>query len=283
MSEDTLLLGPAPRPQSSEALTTALRTAVAAILPKDVAGIDRATIAAELEGSTIAHLTLDLTGVTVPTVSKDLLDISLIETETRSSEPTSIALTEISADPVTVAGARVRLSGRVRNLPALWVETTQGQAGLQFPEPDDASSPVSGEGEGSVDKGELQRAALTIGRGLAQEMGVTLDDLSLDLSSVSPRELKFFADARVKKGFIGASAIVSGNATLDDAMNITCSNLQVSSKNPVINALLGAVKGRIDRFNGRRISINDHLPAGVRLTHAEFEITDRVTIKGRIG
>ncbi|MGJ6981536.1 hypothetical protein ACSDQ9_13570 [Aestuariimicrobium soli] len=283
MSDDTLLLGPAPRPQTSEALTTALRTAVAAILPRAVSGIDRATIAARLEGSTIAELVIDLTGVSVPTLSDDLRGISLIETQVRSTEPAVISLVTVSAAPLTVAGARVNLQGQVRDLPAAWVETTQGQAGLQFPEPDDAAHPVSGEGQASVDKGELQRAALTIGQTFAQEMGVTLDDLKLDFQAVSPTELKFFADARVKKGFIGASAVVHGNAALDSAMNVTLSNLQVGSKNPVINALLGAVKGRIDRYNGRTISVNDQLPAGVRLTSAEFEITDTVTIKGRIG
>lgn len=283
MSDDTLLLGPAPRPQTSEALTTALRTAVTGILPREVSGIDHATIAARLDGSTIAELIIDLTGVSVPTLSDDLLDISLISTETRSATPTTIAVTTVSAAPLTVAGARVTLQGQVRDLPAVWVETTQGQAGLQFPEPTDASKPVTGEGEASVDKGELQRAALTIGQGFARDMGVTLDDLKLDFQAVSPTALKFFADAKVKKGFIGASAVVNGNATLDDAMNVTLSNLQVGSKNPVINALLGALKGRIDRLNGRTIRINDKLPGGVKLTHAEFEITDKVTIKGRIG
>ncbi|WP_022910941.1 hypothetical protein [Aestuariimicrobium kwangyangense] len=283
MSEDTLLLGPAPRPQTSEALTAALRSAVAALLPRGVQGVDRATIQATLEGSTISNLTVDLTGVEVPSVSDDLLDVRLPQVETRSSEPATISHATLSANPITVAGARVSLSGQVNDLPALWVETTQGQAGLQVLEPKDPARPVSGEGQASVAKAELQAAALRVGQQFAKQMGVTLDDLTLDLVQVSPQQIKFGADARVKKGFVGASAQVSGSATLDQAMNVTLSNIEVGSKNPIINALLGAMKGRVERYNGKTIRINERLPRGVRLTHAEFQVTDQVVVKGRIG
>jgi hypothetical protein len=283
MSEDTLLLGPAPRPQTSEALTAALRSAVAGLLPQGVQGVDRATIQATLEGSTISNLTVDLSGVEVPTVGDDLLDVRLPRAETRSSEPTTISHATVSANPITVAGARVSLSGQVNDLPALWVETTQGQAGLQVLEPQDPARPVSGEGQASVAKSQLQTAALRVGQQYARQMGVTLDDLTLDLVQVSPQQITFGADARVKKGFVGASAQVSGSATLDQAMNVTLSNIQVGSKNPIINALLGAMKGRVERYNGKTIRINERLPQGVRLTHAEFQVTDQVVVKGRIG
>lgn len=282
MSEDILLLGPAPRPQTSEALTTALRTSIAGLAGSWVKGLNRATIAARLEGAVIEELIIDLTGVEVPTLN-EAKGVSLTTAEVSSSEATRVDQATLKADALIVAGARVVIDGFVRNLPATWVETTQGTAGLAFPEPNDPANPVQGEGQASVSKAELQAAALRIGRDLAKSLGVTLEDLKLDITQVSPQQLAVAVDARVKKGFIGANAHVNASATLDDAMNVTISNLQAGSKNPVINSLLSAVKGRIERYNGKKIAINDRLPKGVRLTHAEFQIADRVIVKGRVG
>lgn len=282
MSDDIVFLGAAPRPTTDAEVTGRLRAAVQQGLPAG-SRADALQLTAELDGDDIATLAVDLTGVDVPTIKTDDVEGLLGSAELTSSTPMTVRNLTIAGNPLLVAGAKVTVTGQLANLPGAWVETTDGRLGLQLTEPTDASSPVTGAGAAQITKADLVTAANTVGQSLAAEVGVNLSDVTIDLRQLSPRQVQVNAGARIKKGFIGASAEVQATASIDANMVVSISGLQVSSKNPVINALLGVVKGKLDRFNNRTFAINDRLPAGVKLSSLEFTVDQAIAVRGTIG
>lgn len=282
MSNDSLVLGQLPRPTDGQSLAEALRLAMAGLLPSSVTGVDAVGISVELDGDEIASLDLDLSGVALPEAS-NLKGVELPEATVASTTGSLLRHVTVEAHPFMIGDAKVDVTGSAENVPAQWIETTDGRYGLQFPEPKDAERPVSGGGQVSISKADLQGLVQTVASELARAHGVDVQNVTFDVTQLSAQQASAHVEARIKKGFIAAPATVLAKATLDDQMTVTISDLQVGSKNPVVNAFLGAVKGQVERFNGRRIAINEVLPAGVKVTSAEFVINDQVTVRGTLG
>lgn len=282
MSDDIVILGAAPRPTTDADLSSRLLTAVRDALPQG-SNADALTVVATTDGDDIATLDVALTGVNIPNLTQDDVKDLLGSGELASSQPMVIRAATLRGEPLLVAGAKVAVSGQLSNLPGSWVETSDGRVGIQLTEPTDSGSPVTGSGAAEITKADLVTAATTVGQTMAAGLGVALSDLTIDLRQVSARQVQVNAGARVKKGFIGASAEVGATASIDQDMVVNISNLVVSSKNPVINTLLGVVRGKLDRFNNRTIAINQLLPAGVRLSALEFDVADSIKVKGTIG
>ena len=115
------------------------------------------------------------------------------------------------------------------------------------------------------------------------EVGVTISDLEVELTSVTPREALVNARAKIRKGILGASATFTARAKIDDGMILRVTDPQLTSRNPVIAAILLVARERINQAVASPIDLNAALPSGLRLTDIAFDFGERIRVDVSLG
>ncbi|WP_347754939.1 hypothetical protein [Agrococcus sp. ProA11] len=275
-----ILLGHAPRPTSGTQLEKRIRTLVVAAEPAGVACTS--VIDAELDGADVAHLHLDLTGFRL--AGEHDRDRVRLEPQGApvSAEDAVMRELRVTGDPMVISGAEVRLDAQLADVPFRWVETDNGELAVEVARTD-ADQPLRGRARVAVPKDELGKAVLGLADAMLRDRGVSVSRLDLDVEQESPDRLRLTFEAKVRKGLLGAHVTGAATAVIDDAMGVTLSDIRVESGNALVAAMLGSLRGRIAQFEGRRFDLASELPAGVRVTDVQVEVTDRVTIEARLG
>lgn len=275
-----ILLGHAPRPTSGAQLEKRIRTLVVAAEPAGVACTS--VIDAELDGADVAHLHLDLTDFRL--AGEHDRDRARLEPQGApvSAEDAVMRELHVKGDPMVISGAEVRLDAQLSDVSFRWIETDNGELAVEFA-PADADHPLRGRARVAVPKEQLGKAVLGLADSMLLERGVSVSRLDLDVEQQSPKQLRVTFDAKVRKGLLGARITGAADAAIDDAMGVTLSGISVDSGNPLVAAMLGSVRGRIAQYEGRRIDLASELPAGIRVTDVQVEVTDDVTLEARLG
>ncbi|MCH1881492.1 hypothetical protein [Agrococcus sp. ARC_14] len=276
---ESILLGHAPRPTSGSQLEKRIRTLVVAAEPAGIACTSM--IDAELDGPDVQHLHLDLTDFTL--AGEHDRDRARLEPQGApvSAEDAVLRELRVKADPMFISGAAVRLDAQLMDVPFRWIETDNRELAVELSPPDD-EHPLHGHARVAVPKEQLGKAVLGLAESALLDRGITVSRFDLDVEQAGPKQLRVAFDAKVRKGLLGAHVTGSADASIDDTMGVTLSGIRVESGNPLLSAMLGAIRGKIARFEGRRIDLASELPPGIRVADVQVEVTDEVTIEARL-
>lgn len=277
---DILPLGPAPRPTTDDDLAARLRTALTTSAGVEPASADHLRVSASVAGADVPTLDVDLTGVTVSPREARAARAAQPALLAASRERGTVGKLRVEAHPVTVVGAAADVVVEAAGVPFEWVESGDGQLGLAWVEPD-AASPVSGSARIAVPASSIRAAAERVAAQLAARNGLTLARLDVRLAPAGDNGVAVTVEAQVKKSLLSATVEAGMTGVVDDALGVTLRDVQVSSRNPVVGALLGAVRGRVERFDGRRFDLVSELPAGVRLADVRVTVGDEVVLTAR--
>lgn len=281
-------LGAAPRPTDGADLAARIREAIADELGDRVAGLERAHVAADLDGADIASAHVDLTGVVVRFDGTPAAPSAGEAAEQRwrpevvRRERATARRVRLEAHRLVVVDLPVDLTAEADGLRFDWVEGADGRVGVEAVEPS-AEHPVSGHARVSVDKEGLVATVRGILAVVLLQQGVTLTDLDVDVVSRGPRAASVRVDAAIKKGvFLSARVQATASLTVDDAMVLSVRDVQLGSPNPLVGALLGTVKGRVEAATAQDIDLGAHLPEGVRLADVRLDVGQELTISARL-
>ncbi|WAC66922.1 hypothetical protein OVA14_03900 [Agrococcus sp. SL85] len=276
---DRILLGSAPRPTDGTVLAKRIRKLMIAAEPARIACT--AHIDAVLDGPDIERLDLDLTGYVLG--SEHDRDRSRIEPQGApiTSEEGVLRHLRVHAAPMRVSGADVTLDLELQGVPVRWIETDAGELALELGRPSD-DRPVHGSMRVAVPKEQLGDAVRGLAEPMLQELGVAVSRLDLELEALTPRSVRAYADAKVRKGLLGASAHGAATATLDDRLGLTLDDISLDSGNPLVGAMLAVARGRIQGFEGHRIDLAAELPAGVRVEDVQVRVERDVVVEARL-
>jgi hypothetical protein len=274
-SSQFLPLGLAPLPTTGTDLADRVRTAIVGLVP--AADHPALRIAAEVDGADIPVLTVDLTGLVLPEVPQPT---SSREPDVRDGLPGIVRQCEVDAHPVTVAGLPVDVRAQLQGVPVRWLTGTDGSLWWELVEPS-ADTPVTGDVRVAVPRERLLAEVRAQAARAAAAQGVTITQLDIDLVSRGPRVLAVAVRAKLRKGLLSATAQARATATVDDRLVLTLSDVDVSSGNPLVAALLAGARGRIDRVAARPIDLAGRLPRGVRLTDVRIDVGDDVVLTAR--
>ncbi|MEV7527026.1 hypothetical protein [Agrococcus sediminis] len=276
---DSILLGRAPRPTDGAQLAKRIRTLVIAAEPAGIACTSG--IEAELDGADVVRLHLDLTGFVL--AGEHDRDRVRLEPQgaTVAREPAVLRELRVHADPMRVSGAEVTLEASLADVPFAWIETDNRELAVELGRPS-AARPLHGQARVSVPKEQLGRAVLGLAESALAERGISVSRLDIDVEATGPRDLRLTLDGKVRKGLLGASVRGSASASIDDRMGVTLTDIHVDSGNPLVAAMMSAARGRIERFEGRRIDLASELPEGIRVDDVQVTVTDAVTIEARL-
>ena len=278
---DLLPLGPAPRPTTGGDLAERLRNAMLQSSGGGVQGLDRAAVAATLDGADVPSLDVDLTGV-VAGPSDERPRVESWRPEVSSREEARVHRLRVDAHPLVAVDLPVDVTAELENLRFAWIEGADGRAGVELVEPSDGS-PLTGHARVAVDKQGLTGTAHGLLAVTLSGQGVTLTDFDLDVQSQGPRAASVRVYAKVRKSFISAPVQALASAEIDDDMVLTLGDIQITSNNPIVGALLGAVRGRIEAAAHRRIDLAAALPPGVKLADVRLDVGQQIVISARLG
>jgi len=277
---DILPLGRLPRPSSDDELADRLRTALIAAAGVDADSAQHVRVVASSAGSDVATLHVDLTGVTVSPREARAARSSSAPFAVATRDRAAVRSLRVEAHPVTVVGAAADVQLDVADVPFEWVEGAGGELGLAAVEPD-AAHPVSGSARVALPVSQIEAAAERVAAQLAAAQGLRLAKLDLRLSPAGANGVAVVVDAQVKKSLLSATVEATMTAEVDDALGVTLHDVAVSSRNPVVAALLVAARSRVERFDGRRFDLVAELPAGIRLADVQVTVGDEVVLTAR--
>lgn len=280
MTPDLLPLGPAPRPTTGDDLAARIRTLALQGAGPGVSGLDQALIKADVAGPDVVDLELDLSGVAfdgqqqAPGVAWSPAVVA--------REAGTVRRLRFDAHPLRAVDLPVNVTAEATGLRFAWVEGADGQVGVETVEPDDAH-PVNGHGRVAVSRAGLVATVHGLLAVSLQSQGVTLSDLDVKLDSHGPRAAGVRVEAKIRKGFLSASVHATASASVDDAMVLTVGDVRISSGNPLVAAMLAAVRGRVESAAHRRVDLAAALPPGVRLTDVRLDVGEELVLTARIG
>ncbi|PRZ05712.1 hypothetical protein BCE75_107200 [Isoptericola sp. CG 20/1183] len=282
---DSLLpLGTAPRPATGDDLAARLRDTLRDAGRGQVHGLDEARIEANLDGADVHSLELDLTGVAVGVPAQgSAAEAPSWEPDIVSRDEAVLRTLRLEAHPLTAVDLPVDLAAELQGVRFAWVAGADGSVGAEIVEPSE-DSPVTGSARLAVSREGLAgtvRGLLTVA--LAGN-GIQLTDFDMQIDQTGPRDAAIAIEASIKKGmFLSAKITATASAAVDAHMVLTVGDVQLSSGNPIVGALLGAVKGRVEAVAGQRIDLAEALPPGVRLTDVRLDVGDEIVVSAQLG
>jgi hypothetical protein len=113
--------------------------------------------------------------------------------------------------------------------------------------------------------------------------GVTLTDLDVQIDAHGQRAASLRVDAKIRKGFLAAGVVGSASASVGDDMVLTVGDVQLTSGNPLVAAMLGMVRSKVEAMANRRVDLQAALPPGVRLTDVRLDAGEQLVLTGRLG
>jgi hypothetical protein len=287
---DYLPLGPAPRPTDGVDLLGRVR---AVAVDQGLGGALEAGMDAVLAGTTVIldgddviSAVVDATGVVIPesafttTASADAAHLSHLPAVVGETLGT-MRLGTFQAHPITIADVPVDIDAEVRDLPLRWIDAADGSVGVE-PLPPTAEHPVNGHLRISAPKAAVLDAVRRVATAVLAEQGVTLERLDVELTSTGPREVRLRADAKLRKGFLSASAHATGTATVDSALVLRFSDVTLGSANPIVAGLLAVARGRVQEATRRPIDLSEQLPPGVRVADVRLDAGADLVLSARL-
>lgn len=286
-------LGSAPRPVDGADLAARVRAALVDELGADAVGLERVSIAAVLDGADVASADLDLSGVVVRAdgaagqgraagAGRRGGADKRWSPEVVRREPGTLRRVRLDAHRIVAVDLPVDVTAELEGLRFDWVEGSDGVVGIQPVEPTEAH-PVSGHVRVAVDQAGLVatvRGLLTV---VLQQQGITLTGLDVDLESRGPRAAALRVDAAIKKGmFLSARVQATASVSIGADMVLAVRDVQLASANPLVAALLGTVRGRVEAATSRDIDLAEQLPAGVRLAEVRLDVGQELVLSARL-
>jgi len=281
-AHDVLPLGTAPRPTTAVELLARLRPAVLDVLGPAVEGTDAVRLDAGLDGPDVTHLTVDVTGVRVHASGTSGPPAPTVHVEgVRSREDATLRRLRVDAHPLVVEGVPVDVTAEVEGVRFRWVEGTDGTLAVEAVEPDD-DAPLSGHVRVAAPRDEVVDTVRRIVATELHAIGLALTALDVEVVARGPRSVSLRADARVRKGILSASVRATATAVVDERMVLTVRDVELSSRNPVVAALLVVARGELAKVEGRRVDLAADLPPGIRVADVRVEVGETLAVAARL-
>lgn len=294
---DPIPLGTAPRPALGADLEARIRATLADEVGGQALGLDQAPITAELDGADISSAVIDLSGVVVRLPEAPAQPVHNARPghpaqpasaakgwhpDVVGREPGTLRHLRVDAHHLVAVDLPVDITAELTNLRFDWVEGADGRVGIQPVEPS-ADHPVSGHARVAVDKEGLVTTARGVLTVVLLQQGITLTGLDLDVVSQGPRAATLRVDAAIKKGvFLSARVQATASVSIDENMVLAVRDVQLGSGNPLVAALLGTIRGKVEAATSRDIDLAEKLPDGVRLADVRLDVGREIVASARL-
>lgn len=263
-----------------------------------LSGLDGIRTTVELDGTDVARLLIDATGVALTvdvgagTASAGTDAAQPIHPQIITRTPGALRFARVIADPVTLQGHELHLDATVQDLLFDWVRyaepTSPGRPSSAFGIEDAASEHPTGSGHPagtfavSMRTDKIDPLIASIAQPLLAESGIRLRRLKTDLAEGRRQTIKLHALASVRWKIFGATVRATFVVQIERDGVITVKQLRLRSSNPVIAIVLLMARSELRRVEGQKLDLNEGCEA-LRLHDLRVSIAESVEISGRLG
>ncbi|WP_108250223.1 hypothetical protein [Planctomonas deserti] len=273
-------LGPGPVPASADELGARLGAGLGRVLAPASGSPVPVNAEPGADGS-ISRVAADITGIDASS-AKDI-EPGPIASSTRAT----IEALSLTGSPAVLRGLPVTIAAEAEHVPVTWNTSGDGSLWLAV---EDAATGASGQDAPASARVDVTAAVADLERLVADElsarlggMGLSLKSLSVAVAALGTRGLDLRADATVGKSFLSAKVTVTGRAQVDEALALTISNVDLSSGNPLVAAVVSRADSMIAPWNGRRIDLATYTFAGARLRDVHVSVDSAIHLHARFG
>jgi len=271
-------LGPGPVPASADELGARLGSGLSRVLASR-SGAPVAVSAVPGADGGVESALVDVTGVDASSAQD--IDPGPVA----SSAAATVASLRVAGSPALVRGLPVTLAAEATNVPITWNTTGDGALWLAIEEPGAGavSAPASARVDASAAVTDLDRLVARELSARLGGMGLTLKSSSVAVGALGTRGLDIRADATVGKAFLSAKATLTARAVIDDALTLTISDVDLTSGNPLVAAVVSRADAMLAPWNGRRIDLAQYTFAGARLQDVHLSVDTAIRVEARFG
>ncbi len=269
-------LGPGPVPATADELGTRLGAGLGRVLAPASGSPVPVTAEPGADGA-ISRVAVDVTGVDASS-AKDIEPGAIA-----SSAPATIGVLSLTGAPAVLRGLPVTLAAEAENVPVTWNTGGDGSLWLAVEDSAGGPAPASARVDVTAAIADLERLVAHELSARLGGMGLSLKSLTVAVAALGTRGLDLRADATVGKSFLSAKVTVTGRAEVDDALTLTISNVDLSSGNPLVAAVVSRADSMIAPWNGRRIDLATYSFAGARLRDVSVTVDTAIHLHARFG
>jgi hypothetical protein len=269
-------LGPGPVPASADELSARLGSGLGRVLTPRSAAVVPVAAEPGADGG-IDGVWVDITGVDASS-ARDL-DPGAIA----SSVFGTIGSVTVAGKPAILRGLPVTIAAEAEQAPISWNTTADGSLWLAVEDAEDRGTPASARVDVSAAVADLERLVAQELSARIGGMGLTLKSSSVAVAAIGSRGLDIRADAAVGKSFLSAKVTLTARTVIDDALALTISNVDLTSGNPLVAALVSRADATLAPWNGRRIDLTRYSFAGARLQDVRVSVDGSIRVEARFG
>jgi hypothetical protein len=269
-------LGAGPVPTSADELGARLGAGLGRVLaPASGAAVP---VAAEPGADgTVDGVWVDVTGVDA-SGARDIEPGPIV-----STAPGTVRSLTIAGSPAILRGLPVTIAAEGEHVPIAWNTAGDGSLWLAVEDASGRGAPASARVDVSAAVADLERLVADEVSARIGGMGLTLKNVAVAVAAVGTRGLDIRSDVTVGKSFLSAKVTLTARAVVDDAMVLTISDVDLTSGNPLVSALVGRADAMLAPWNGRRIDLARYSFAGARLQDVQVGVNGSIRVTGRFG
>jgi hypothetical protein len=190
-----------------------------------------------------------------------------------SGEPAlTIGHLSITGAPAEVEGILVKVRGEFSNLGCGFGRAGEGPWQLVVQS--------AGSGQLSVEAAtaDIEEAVHRIVSELAGRQGATVKSITLNVTAVSPRSVKFEISCTAKVFIATATLTVSGQLGIDDQLNARPSGLAVKGDGMIASMAQSMIQPRLSEWNDRVIPLGEYMAAGLTVSDLRISTGENVRL-----
>jgi hypothetical protein len=269
-------LGPGPVPATADELGARLGSGLARVL---VPGWGSAIPVAADPGAdgSIEGVWVDVTGVDASSAHD--IDPGPIT----ASVPATVGSLTVAGSPAILRGLPVTIAAEGEHVPIAWNTAGDGSLWLAVEDAQGRGAPASARVDVSAAVADLEQLVTAELSARLGGMGLTLKSVAVAVAAIGTRGLDLRADVTVGKSFLSAKVALTARAVVDDALVLTISDVDLTSGNPLVAALVSRADAMLAPWNGRRIDLTRYSFAGVRLQDVQVSVDAAIRVRARFG
>ncbi len=142
---------------------------------------------------------------------------------------------------------------------------------------------ADGRVEIEIEKSALEAFLKTLAAQAASKQGANVKEVHLHLDSRGPRSVAFTAEVQAKMFVMSAEVTLSGEASIDDDLNLHVSNLALGGNAMAANLLGKFAKPYFDQVQSKPISLAALSLGDVRLRDVTLQAGETLRLQARFG
>ena len=255
-------------PTSTDELVAAIQEPLAEVftIPK------KAGVSADGAYPSVKRLTVDLSGASVR-ASKPPPKPQ--PTGKREPGPTVKKL-EVRGEPVEYEKSKANFAVTADSVRFDYAHDKAGKPLLVL------ADAAGGNADARIGKADINRSP-AVASEAAKQQGVTIQDLSIDLSSHGPRSVSVEARVKAKKLMMSGTLHVSGRLDIDDELNAKVSGLTCKGEGVVGTMAAGVVQSKLKQYEGTRVSLMAFSLGDVKLRDLKIDTKSGLHVTAAFG